>query len=270
MTDYVTGTAAAREDLCRFLAACYYEPSTDFTEEHVFDSMLTAAVAIHPDLAESARKLGDAFVAQDLQTLLIDYTQLFIGPSQPVAMPYASFWLTDDPSMRHEATMAVLDFYEQGGLDVSDDFRELPDHVAAELEFLYLLIFAQNQARLDDSTDELSAADALHRRFVVEHLGAWIGGFAGAVKSGAETAFYRELAELTQRFLRMEEDLQGCIELYRSKQSFRTDHQYFWRLTHEIQNHPVAHRIAVLRPGRTYAGACASRRGRRPGAGQEK
>lgn len=204
MTDYVTGPDGAREDLCRFLSACYYEPSADFGEERVFDSMLAAAAAIHPDLAESARKLGAAFVAQDLQTLLVDYTRLFIGPSQPAAMPYGSFWQTADPSGRHEATMAVLDIYEQGGFDVSEDFRELPDHVAVELEFLYLLIFAQNQAQLGGSTDELSAANELHRGFLAGHLGAWVGSFADAVKSGAETAFYRELAGLTESFVRIE------------------------------------------------------------------
>lgn len=208
MTDYVIGSAAAREDLCRFLAACYYEPSADFSEERLFDSMLAAASAIDPELAESARKLGAVFVAQDLQTLLVDYTRLFIGPSQPAAMPYASFWLTDDPSKRHEATMAVLDFYEQGGFDISDDFRELPDHVAAELEFLYLLIFSQNQAQFGGNTNELSVANTMHRRFVAEHLGAWIGSFADAIRASAETAFYRELAGFTERFVRMEAGLQ--------------------------------------------------------------
>jgi len=213
MTDYVNGKAGAREDLCRFLSACYYEPTTDFNEEHLFNSMLAAASAIHPDLAVSARNLGEAFVAQDLETLLVDYTRLFIGPSQPRAMPYASFWLTDDQSMRHEATMAVVDFYEQGDFEVSEDFRELPDHVAAELEFLYLLTYRQNQtqlaqlaplSQLDGHADDLSAANALRRRFLDEHLAAWLGPFADAVKSGAETEFYRELAAFTERFVRME------------------------------------------------------------------
>jgi putative dimethyl sulfoxide reductase chaperone len=207
MTDYVNGRVRGREDLCRFLAACHCEPTAIFSEEHVFESMLAAASAIHPDLAESARKLGAAFVTQDMETLLVDYTALFIGPAQPRAMPYASFWLTDDQSMRHEATMAVLDFYEQGGFDVSEDIHELPDHIAVELEFLYALIFAQNQAQAEGDTEELSAASALHRRFVVEHLNAWLGNFATAVKSGAGTAFYRELAELTRSFVRMEADL---------------------------------------------------------------
>lgn len=208
MTDYVTGSSGAREDLCRFLSACYCEPSTDFSEEHLFESMLAAAAAIDPDLATSARKLGAEFVAQDMQTLLVDYTALFIGPAQPRAMPYASFWLTDDQSMRHEATMTVLDFYEQGGFDISEDLHELPDHIAVELEFLYLLIFAQNQARLGGNADDLAAANALHRRFVTEHLTGWLGDFATAVKAGSGTAFYRELAELTRKFVRMEADLQ--------------------------------------------------------------
>lgn len=206
MTDYIK--AGARDDLCRFLAACYYEPTTDFSDERVFDSMLSAASAIHPDLAESARRLGAAFVEQDMQTLLVDYTALFIGPSQARALPYASFWLTADQSGRHEATTAVLDLYAQGGFDVRDDLHELPDHVAVELEFLYLLIFARNQAQLNGDAEELAAASERHRRFVIEHLNTWIGAFAAAIKSGAETAFYRELAELTERFVRMEADLQ--------------------------------------------------------------
>ena len=209
MTDHVNGKAGARADLCRFLSACYYEPNTDFSEEHLFDSMLAAASAIDPDLAARARKLGAAFMAQDMETLLVDHTALFIGPAQPRAMPYASFWLTDDQSMRHEATMAVLDLYERGGFDVSEDLHELPDHIAVELEFLYLLIFAQNQAQLGGNAEEQSSANVLHRRFAVEHLGTWVGPFAAAVNAGAETAFYKELAGFTERFVRIEASLQN-------------------------------------------------------------
>lgn len=216
MTEYVNGQAGAREDLCRFLAACYYEPTADFSAEHLFDSMVAAASAIDPELAVCARRLGTAFAAHDIETLLVDYARLFMGPSQPMAMPYASFWLTDDPSMRHEATMSAVDFYEQGGFDVSDEFRELPDHVAAELEFLYLLTFKQNRAELgqlaplaqvDGSADELSAIKELRRRFLGDHLATWVGQFADAVKSSAEIGFYRELAVLTEHFVRIEAGL---------------------------------------------------------------
>jgi TorA maturation chaperone TorD len=103
--------------------------------------------------------------------------------------------------------MAVTDIYEQGGFELSDDVRDFPDHVAIELEFLYTLIFAQNRAQLSGNADDLLAANALHRRFLDEHLDAWFDAFSAAVKAGAETAFYRELADLTGRFVRMEAGL---------------------------------------------------------------
>ena len=66
MSDYNPDQVTAREDLCRFLSACYYEPAAEFAEEHLFDSMLVAATRIDPELAAQARQLGAAFQAQDI------------------------------------------------------------------------------------------------------------------------------------------------------------------------------------------------------------
>jgi TorA maturation chaperone TorD len=205
MSAHDEDTAAARADLCRFLAGCYYEPGPEFAEEKLFDSMLAAATRIDPDLAERARRLGQAFVADDAQTLLVDYTRLFLGPVQPLAKPYGSVWLTGETTLMQESTMAVLELYRQGGFEIDEAFRELPDHVAVELEFLYLLLFKRNQARRDHAADDLDAIAALQQRFLAQHLGAWIGPFAAAVQTGAETTFYRELGALTEHFVRMEE-----------------------------------------------------------------
>jgi TorA maturation chaperone TorD len=197
--------ASAREDLCRYLAGCYYEPGPEFAEERLFDSMLDAARRIDPGLAEHARRLGAAFAAQDLQTLLVDYTHLFLGPVQTLARPYGSVWLSGETTLMQDSSMAVLELYGQGGFEIDEAFRELPDHVAVELEFLYLLIFNLNRARREGDADAASATAALQQRFLAQHLGAWIGPFCAAVQAGAETAFYRELGAFTERFVRMEE-----------------------------------------------------------------
>src|SRR3990167_8840507 len=204
MSDYAPDEASARADLCRFLSACYYEPASEFAEENLFRSMLVAAASIHPDLADSARKLGEAFAAQDLQTLLVDYTRLFLGPMQALASPYGSSWLSAPVQTEENPPLAVLDLYSAGGFEIDEEFRELPDHVAVELEFLYLLIFNKNQASQAGNMDDLTLTELLQRRFLGEHLGVWMGPFAAAVKAGADTAFYRELAALTERFVRME------------------------------------------------------------------
>ena len=100
--------------------------------------------------------------------------------------------------------MAVLELYEQGDFEIDEEFKDLPDHVAVELEFLYLLIFNQCQARASGNVNDLVATQALQRRFLGEHLGAWISHFTEAVKAGAETGFYRELAGFTERFVQMQ------------------------------------------------------------------
>jgi TorA maturation chaperone TorD len=191
----------ARADLARLLAACFYEPGPEFAEERVFDAMAQAAAGIDPALAGVAARLGAAFAAADLQTLLIDYTRLFLGPVDPRARPYGSVWLEVDGGVMQDSTMAVSAFYGEGGFEVSGEFRDLPDHVAAELEFLYLLLFKAAQGAAGGEAAAADAALALRRRFLTEHLGAWIGPFANAMRAGAETEFYRALADLTERFV---------------------------------------------------------------------
>lgn len=205
MTDYSPDEATAHADFYRFLSACYYEPAEEFAQERLFDSMLTAALHISPDLVEPARRLRDAFAAQDLQTLLVDYTRLFLGPLEPMALPYGSAWLPSAATPPDDnPAPSVLTLYSEGGFDMDDSFMELPDHVAVELEFLYLLSFAENQARQLGQPDEVDRMQRLRQRFLQEQLGAWIEPFATAVAAGAQTAFYRELAALTLRFVQLQ------------------------------------------------------------------
>lgn len=174
MTAFDTDAATAREDLCRFLAACYYEPALEFSEERLFDSVRGAARRVDPALAEIALRLGPGFEAQSLEALLVDYTRLFLGPIEQLARPYGSFWLTEEKSPSEDPAMAVQDLYEKGGFDIDDEFQELPDHVAVELEFLYLLIFKQNEAHRAGREAELTGLQALQSQFLSQHLGAWI------------------------------------------------------------------------------------------------
>ena len=194
----------ARADLCRFLAACYYQPGPEFAEEKMFDSMLAAASRVAPDFAARASRLGEAFGAEDHESLLVDYTRLFLGPVDTLARPYGSTWLGGQQAVMQDSTVAVQQLYEEGGFEISEDFRELPDHVAAELEFLYLLIFRETEAQRNGDLESTSAMTALRQRFLAEHLGAWIDPFTRAIENGAQTAFYRELAEVTRLFVMAE------------------------------------------------------------------
>jgi putative dimethyl sulfoxide reductase chaperone len=205
MLHYDLEKGIARADLGRFLAACYYQPGPEFSEEKVFDSMLDAATRIHPDLAAQARRLGEHFSTEEPESLLVDYTRLFLGPPDTVAKPYGSVWLDGETTLMGNSTMAVQELYHEGGFEIDEAFRELPDHIVAELEFLYLLIYRENEGHRNGSAEALKAV-ALKKRFLNEHLGRWIGPFTAAVKSGARSSFYRELAGLTDRFVEQEKE----------------------------------------------------------------
>lgn len=206
MSDHDKIKGSSRENLCRLLAACYYQPDPVFAEERVFDSMLEAAARIDPDLAALARRLGAAFMAEGHECLLVDYTRLFLGPTRVLARPYGSVWLDGQETVMGASTLAVLEIYEAGGFEIADDFCELPDHIAAELEFLYLIIYRENQAHRNGEPAALAANVALRKRFLEGHLGRWVGPFTTAVSTCAQNAFYRELAGLTNRFVAMEVD----------------------------------------------------------------
>ncbi len=194
-------SGAAPADLWRFLAACYYEPTPLFSEERMFDSMAAAAQQVDPALAAQARALGEAFAAEPLDALLVDYTRLFLGPPQALAKPYASIWLGPDGGVMQDSTMEVLKFYREGGFDLDEEFRDLPDHIAAELEFLYLLTSEEMQA---ENADARAAPAGLRQRFLDQHLCVWVRPFTTTVQAAAETAFYRELAALTARLVAKE------------------------------------------------------------------
>jgi putative dimethyl sulfoxide reductase chaperone len=202
----VEADAVAREIFCRLLAACYYQPGAEFAEERVFPSMHEAATAIDAELAATASRLAPTFAAMPADELLLDYTRLFLGPNDILAKPYGSVWLSGEKPLMQNDTMAVLDLYRQGGFELADDFRELPDHVAAELEFLYLLIFRENRARRDGDEDALASATGLRRRLLAEHLGRWMPPFTAAMRQNATSDFYRHVADLTGRFTALERE----------------------------------------------------------------
>jgi TorA maturation chaperone TorD len=204
MADYDQTIGKGREELCRFLAACYYQPDPAFAEERMFASMLDAAKRVQPVLAAQVCQLGVEFSRESIENLLIDYTTLFLGPPQAVAPPYGSVWLEDGKTVMGDSTMAVLALYEEGGFEIDEEFCEPPDHIAAELEFLYLLIYRENEGHRNGKPDALTAAARLKKRFLDEQLGLWIGPFTAALKAGAQSGFYRQLAELTDRFVKTE------------------------------------------------------------------
>jgi|GEM_PF-2864157 len=70
--------------------------------------------------------------------------------------PYGSLFTTVDSDKRLAEMLAIKEFYQSHGVDMSETFDDLPDHLCVELEFLQLLCFREGEA-LDRSDAELLA-----------------------------------------------------------------------------------------------------------------
>ena len=191
--------AFAEAVVYRLLSACYYQPEVAFLEENVFGQMGAALALILPREEAQAGKLATAFNRAGVDTLLLDYTRLFLGPFGILAKPYGSIYLDGENQVMGDSTMRAHNIYREVGFDLDESFREAPDHVAVELEFLYLLTHRIGEARLSGDKAAAEKLTGLKRQFLGEHLGRWVGTFADKVRDGAETDYYRELADLTQR-----------------------------------------------------------------------
>ncbi len=165
-------------------------------------------------LAEVLSHLGND-IAQDLageldpvtKRLGEQYTRTFVDPGPHVSL-YASVHHSGEGQLWGDSTVWVKRFIETTGLSFRNNWDSIPDHIAIELELMQRL--ADHEAKL---RVQLASAPAdedkqnLIRRlqqclqaqelFLREHLCKWIPQFYERVLEICPSAFYREVAGLT-------------------------------------------------------------------------
>jgi len=153
-------------------------------------------LGVSADGIQQAIKALPAETAAALEALQIEYTYLFINavPHVP-APPYASAYTGEGLLMGEPAEAALL-AYRRAGLVLARDYHELPDHLAAELEFLAWL--GEQIAEAYGTGDEESARmwTAQQQSFLRRQVQPWLSSFCRRVEEVARIPFYRELARL--------------------------------------------------------------------------
>ena len=190
-----------REDVYRLLAACYYPPSTELIEEECCAAL---ADLLAPAVRDAAQYAADAVVAgssSSLDSLAVEHARLFIGPFQLVAPPYGSIYMDDAKTVMGDSTARVAAFYRNCGLQLADDFHELPDHFAVELEFMSFLAFKQREAAVSGDSNEADRITSLQHEFLGRFLIPWLAPFTSAIINDGEAPFYQAIAGCTAAFI---------------------------------------------------------------------
>ena len=203
-------SSTTREDIYRLLAACFYPPTAALLEEYCCVSLASLLKEISADAARYATDAAVAANNSSSEALAVEHARLFIGPFQLVAPPYGSIYLDDAKIVMGDSTSRVAALYHACGLHLADDFHELPDHFAVELEFMSYLAFKQREAESSGDKNETARCVALQREFLDRFLMPWLEPFTSAIINDGEAPFYRAIARCTAALITEDHNALTC------------------------------------------------------------
>jgi DMSO reductase family type II enzyme chaperone len=185
-----TDLAMSRAKVYGFLSSAFLYPRENWTEDVVY--ALSAAHLL------GYKELDLALAPLDLNQLQSEYLRT-IGISGPLL--YETEYGLDGSFRQSHELADINGFYSAFGYNVGGTVRERPDHLATELEFMHLLALKEWRAA---EVDQVEICLDAQRKFLEDHLGRWIEGFAIRVAFEAKDSLYSELARFTVAFVQEE------------------------------------------------------------------
>lgn len=130
----------------------------------------------------------------------VEYTRLFVGPGKHIA-PCESVHIPGGDQLWGVAAVAVQRFICQAGIELKPDYKDLPDHISVELEFMQQLSTAESEAWAVEDRDEAHKCRRIETEFLNKHLSSWVSRFCERVIAETEVGYFREMAMLTRDFI---------------------------------------------------------------------
>ena len=166
--------------------------------------------AINKLLGDSSEHKGSN-TAPDWRELEFEYNRLFVGPEHVQCPPYESVYRSDRPDVELGLVMGpsvtdVKRMYGEAGLGMSKELKELPDHIAIELEFMSSLCLKEAESNDQREADLWRARQS---EFWRSHLKPWAATFGEMTSLNALSQFYRLSGRLLQQFMEEEADYLG-------------------------------------------------------------
>lgn len=140
-----------------------------------------------------------------------EYLKLFVGPGHIQCPPYEAVYRKERPTLQRGLVMGpstadVRRRYGEANLNLSEKFTDLPDHIAAEMEFMHYLCTEESKLTEQGHLHESEARSKMQRGFFKEHLKPWAETFADCVLRSTDSTFYKAAARLMKAFVNGEYD----------------------------------------------------------------
>jgi TorA maturation chaperone TorD len=132
-------------------------------------------------------------IADDLAR---EWLRLLVGFGEPIAPPWASYYLAKDPVIFSQKTLAVRQFYERHGLKLARKHQEPDDHLGLMLQFLAIVIRKEALALEAGDSALVVALQEEQAKFLHDYVLPWITLWQDRIATEAKDSFYNGLALL--------------------------------------------------------------------------
>lgn len=141
---------------------------------------------------------GDSQRGRDPEEVLLDLSRdrvvLIRGVNKEgIQPPYESLYL----GQSENATIGSLNrFYADAGFTLVDDVKDAPDQLGVEIAFAKAVLERELEAIAHGDAEKAAELEALHHRFLGQHLGRWAADYGAKMADAAQTGFYRGIGLL--------------------------------------------------------------------------
>ena len=199
------GAVALRSGIYGTLAAALSRPKQD--PNGVYDALLEAQAALPSTKAQLENTRTSERPA--LAELAKEYLRLFVGPGHVPCSPYEAVHRNDRPDFERGLVMGpstadVRRAYLAAGLDLSKNYTDLPDHIAAEMEFMQFLCVQETRFRQRGNEEEAAKMKTMQREFYEKHIAPWVSEFADCILHSTTSPFYKVTAGVLKDFAKRE------------------------------------------------------------------
>jgi len=179
------------------------EPTKEFLQEIGDINVVTEENDIDNGLnliAHAVRANKDR-LDEYVEALAVEYARLFVGPKNPPAIPYASFYLSESKTVMTDITTGVRKRYLDAGMAVKDLYSTPDDHIGIELEFISYLTEKIIDLYENANRSEASKLFELRNNFINEHMVHWVPLFVVRLLDSTQEDFYKGAAIILREVL---------------------------------------------------------------------
>lgn len=208
--------ALARASVYRLLALAFSYPTRE-VREAIRPAIAVAEVAatlLDDDLDRHVAQLGTALEASE--TIEADYQHVFTLSYSEDCPPYETAFSANHIFQQASQQADIAGFFRAFGVVPN---AERADHLAMELEFMYLLALKESHARSARESEHIQITRSAQRTFLTQHLARWAPLIGQRVVIFGAGSAYETAGRLLiafsayeERFLRL-----GTIDRYRDE-----------------------------------------------------